>query len=102
MARRGNPPLPVRASDAAKEPWKAAAARAGLTLTAWVHQTLNTAAGLTPGGKARVPTSDQGAAFADAVAPDPVGQMPDCPHPRGERVPLGYGTKCGLCGKVNP
>lgn len=95
--RRGAPPIPVRAWPHQREPWKAAAEREGLTLTAWVHRTLNAAAGLTPGGHARVPTSDQA-----ATAADPVGQMPDCPHPRAERVQLGYGTKCGRCGKVNP
>jgi hypothetical protein len=84
MDRRA-PPLPVRVDAERRQRWRQAAERSGLTLSAWVRQTLDTAAGLTPGGQATVPTSD---------AIDPA----TCPHPRDRRRHLPYGPICEQCG----
>lgn len=82
MPRRGAPPIPVRAWPEALKPWQEAAKREGLTLSAWVHRTLNLAVGLTVEGKPK--------------ATDPA----NCPHPRTERQRKPYGTICGQCGTL--
>jgi hypothetical protein len=76
----------LRYEDAERQQWQAAADRAGLPLAAWIRAACNLAAGRTPGGQARVPTSDA---------------RPDCRHERKRTGASGV-LVCADCGKVNP
>jgi hypothetical protein len=118
----------LRYEEAERQTWQAAADQAGLPLAAWIRAACNLAAGRTPGGHARIPTSDaspperavlspeeakaQAARIAGKAASILAEHMPeprfpaipqpelatDCDHPREARKQMPYGTLCQQCG----
>lgn len=93
MPTTGLPHVSLRVAPHVRQAWKAAADRDELDLSDWIRKVCNQAAHLTPGGHAKVPTSDAPRITGAEVA------RASCLHPREQWMSKGYATLCGSCGE---